>query len=104
MAHAGKNLKRGGSMLVFPEGTRSRGRGLLPFKRGAFRIVTRSLVPVVPVAITGSYEIFEKDKAFLKCPVSISFGKPIYFENEADAKARVLDETHKAIEDMLSRQ
>jgi 1-acyl-sn-glycerol-3-phosphate acyltransferase len=104
MERAVKNLKHGGSMLVFPEGTRSRGRGFLPFKPGAFRLVTRSLVPVVPVAITGSYEIFEKDKCFVKCTASISFGKAIYFKDEADAKARVSEEAHKVIEDMLSRQ
>jgi 1-acyl-sn-glycerol-3-phosphate acyltransferase len=104
MGRAIKNLKSGSSMLVFPEGTRSRGRGLLPFKPGAFRLVTRSLVPVVPVAITGSYEIIEKEKYFVKRSASISFGKVIYFSDESDAKARVLEEAHKAIEDMLSRQ
>jgi 1-acyl-sn-glycerol-3-phosphate acyltransferase len=104
MARAVKNLKAGASMLIFPEGTRSRGRGLLPFKQGAFRLVIKSLVPVVPVAITGSYEIFEKEKLFVKGSASISFGAAIYFDNEADAKARVSVETYKAIEDMLSKQ
>ena len=40
-----KNL----SVWIFPEGTRSRGRGLLPFKAGAFHTAIAAGVPVVPV-------------------------------------------------------
>ncbi|QIZ77768.1 1-acylglycerol-3-phosphate O-acyltransferase [Ferrimonas lipolytica] len=37
------------SVWVFPEGTRSRGRGLLPFKSGAFHTAVSAGVPIVPV-------------------------------------------------------
>ncbi|WP_445773324.1 1-acylglycerol-3-phosphate O-acyltransferase [Shewanella sp.] len=37
------------SVWIFPEGTRSRGRGLLPFKVGAFHTAIAAQVPVVPV-------------------------------------------------------
>jgi len=46
-------LRRGTSVLAFPEGTRVRGDGLAPFKRGAFRLALESGVPVVPVALAG---------------------------------------------------
>ena len=37
------------SIWMFPEGTRSRGRGLLPFKTGAFHAAIAAGVPIVPV-------------------------------------------------------
>ncbi|WON76458.1 1-acylglycerol-3-phosphate O-acyltransferase [Serratia sp. UGAL515B_01] len=40
------------SIWMFPEGTRSRGRGLLPFKTGAFHAAIAAGVPVVPICIS----------------------------------------------------
>lgn len=39
------------SVWVFPEGTRSYGRGLLPFKTGAFHIAQQASVPIVPICM-----------------------------------------------------
>ncbi|WP_348666558.1 1-acylglycerol-3-phosphate O-acyltransferase [Arsenophonus symbiont of Ornithomya chloropus] len=44
--------KRKISVWIFPEGTRSRGRGLLPFKTGAFYIAIAAGVPIVPVCLS----------------------------------------------------
>jgi 1-acyl-sn-glycerol-3-phosphate acyltransferase len=73
---AGK-IKKGHSMAIFPEGTRSRGQGLLPFKTGSFHLATDSGADIIPVALTGSYEAFEKTSWVCPRPVYISFGKPI---------------------------
>ncbi|CAB0151956.1 1-acyl-sn-glycerol-3-phosphate acyltransferase [Pseudidiomarina piscicola] len=40
------------SVLLFPEGTRSYGRGLLPFKTGAFRTALQANVPIVPICVS----------------------------------------------------
>ncbi|KFZ28922.1 acyl-phosphate glycerol 3-phosphate acyltransferase [Pseudidiomarina atlantica] len=40
------------SVLLFPEGTRSYGRGLLPFKTGAFRTALQAEVPIVPICVS----------------------------------------------------
>ena len=45
---------RGTSIWMFPEGTRSQGRGLLPFKAGAFHTAVQAEVPVVPI-VCSSY-------------------------------------------------
>jgi 1-acyl-sn-glycerol-3-phosphate acyltransferase len=49
--------QRGYSLLVFPEGTRSRDGELLPFKRGAFRIAIDTGLPLLPVVIEGTDRI-----------------------------------------------
>ncbi|MBV1910952.1 MAG: 1-acylglycerol-3-phosphate O-acyltransferase [Kangiellaceae bacterium] len=47
------------SIWMFPEGTRSKGRGLLPFKMGAFHIALQAKVPIIPVvsSSTASFSI-----------------------------------------------
>lgn len=53
LERAASCLRRGTSVLAFPEGTRVRGEGLAPFKRGAFSLALETGVPVVPVALAG---------------------------------------------------
>lgn len=48
--------KTGLSIWMFPEGTRSRGRGWLPFKRGAFHAAVQAGVPIVPVVCSSTHD------------------------------------------------
>lgn len=43
------------SVWMFPEGTRSRGRGLMPFKTGAFHAAISAGVPIVPICVTDTH-------------------------------------------------
>ena len=52
-------LKRGFSMVIFPEGTRAQGKGMKPFAKGSLRMAFRAGAPIVPVAIHGSWDCFE---------------------------------------------
>ena len=61
-----KVLQQGLDMTVFPEGTRSRDGRLLPFKKGPFYMALESGVPIVPVTILGSEELWPKGKTFVK--------------------------------------
>lgn len=54
MEQAATIIRQGKSVVMFPEGTRSTNRHLLPFKRGGFMLAVRAGVPVVPVTINGS--------------------------------------------------
>jgi len=71
------HIQAGGSMVVFPEGHRSRGQGLLPFRPGALKLATQACAPIVPVAIAGSYDVFEKSYRVCPGPVKVSFSAPI---------------------------
>jgi len=44
------------SVMIFPEGTRSRGRGLMPFKMGAFHTALQAGVNVVPTVVSNTHE------------------------------------------------
>lgn len=54
MENAAAIIRQGSSVVMFPEGTRSRDGQLLPFKRGGFMLAVRAGVPVIPVTINGS--------------------------------------------------
>ena len=59
---AANKIKGGVSVLIFPEGTRSRDGNIRPFKKGGFVMAIDSGVPIVPVVITGTRAIMPKGK------------------------------------------
>jgi 1-acyl-sn-glycerol-3-phosphate acyltransferase len=79
-----EKIKAGGAMIIFPEGHRSHGQGLLPFHPGSLKLATQSGAVIVPVALKGSYDIFERNNRVKAAPVRITFCKPI---NTADIPA-----------------
>ncbi len=74
-------LEDGNSVVIFPEGTRSRGPDMLPFKPGAFRCAMKAGVPVVPFAIDGSYKVFEAEGHLRKAKVKLSILPAIETKN-----------------------
>jgi 1-acyl-sn-glycerol-3-phosphate acyltransferase len=54
LAECRDRLARRVSVMIFPEGTRSRTEDLLPFKDGAFQLAIESRVPILPIAIAGT--------------------------------------------------
>lgn len=104
-----EKVKRGVSIWIFPEGTRNRNESileLLPFKEGSLKIAEKSGCPVVPVAITGTAEIFEKHFPRIKpAYVTIEFGTPfIVKELPQEDKKFAGAYTRKTIIEMLERE
>jgi len=93
-------LKEGKSVVIFPEGARTRDGNLLPFKK-AFGILSKELnIPVVPVVIKGAFEAFPIGSKFPKPHrIKIKFLKPIYPENK-DIN-QIVAETYKKIKENL---
>lgn len=61
MQSAGKLVKKGRSVLVFPEGTRSDGGNMLKLKRGGFVLAQAAQIEVVPVGIGGTAQVLPRD-------------------------------------------
>src|SRR5262245_54240514 len=72
-------LERGGCMLMYPEGGRSRTGGIGEPRPGVGRIALESGVPVVPVAIHGSMGV-RRWRKFSFPKVTIQYGEPIVFD------------------------
>ena len=77
IARGAQRIRNGGAMIIFPEGTRSRGKGVLPFKGGSFKLATLAGAPIVPVAISGSYAVWEETKTITAARVRMVFCDPI---------------------------
>lgn len=81
----------GQSLIVFPEGTRSRDGRVGPFKRGLFLMAIQAGLPVVPVSVAGSRHVMRKGR-LMTCPgkVAVVIHEPIQTRGMAPAGARGL--------------
>lgn len=71
-------LRRGQILLVFPEGSRSRDGSIKEFKKGVGIIAKELNIPIVPVAISGTYAMMPAGRLFPRpARVRVSFGNPI---------------------------
>ncbi len=75
---AAQRIKQGASVIIFPEGTRTPNGQLQKFKKGALLIAAKAQVPVVPVAIRGSYLVQPKGRwKVSSAPLELEIFQPI---------------------------
>ena len=81
-------LQAGGAIILFPEGTRSADGRLQPARSGVGLTVIKSVAPVVPVRVFGTYEAWGRHVKFPRPRrVAVKYGKPMNFEQlRAEAK------------------
>ncbi len=78
MEFATRRIREGQSVIIFPEGTRSTQRTMLPFKKGVTHLALEAGVPVIPVAIEGMCDVRSaRNMAMRPAKVKIRAGAPI---------------------------
>lgn len=78
LQRAVRQMRSGSSIIVFPEGTRSPGDYLLPFKKGGFILALEAGVPIVPVSIRGGHAVLPKGSLRIRPgTMDVIFGRPI---------------------------
>lgn len=92
---AAKTVRKGTSVLMFPEGTRSRDGEIQPFKKGGFVLAVDAGVPVIPVVINGTFPIMPKNSLTIRPqPVVMNILKPI---NTSDYTRKTKDALIEAV-------
>ncbi len=76
---AGSKIRRGTSILVYPEGTRSEDGRILPFKKGPFALAIEAGVAVCPVTVEGTSRVMPKNSWNIRPggEIHVKIGKPI---------------------------
>lgn len=102
IAQAAQKIKENNiSVWLFAEGTRSRGRGLLKFKTGAFHTAHMAGVPVVPVAISNTHNLIDLNR-WDNGKIIIEYLPPVAIEQEDKAYIRQqADLVHQQMSDKL---
>lgn len=99
------HLKDGMSLVIFPEGTRTKTGELGDFKRGAFLLAAEFGLPVVPMSIDGAYEIMPKDSYFPGYgTITLKIHKPIYPGENGFNTRKLLSECHDIIASDLQKK
>jgi 1-acyl-sn-glycerol-3-phosphate acyltransferase len=75
---AAESIKKGASVVVFPEGTRGRSYALRPFKKGPFVLAISAQAPVVPTVVHGTLEALPKGRLWVTAAkVHVHFLEPV---------------------------
>jgi long-chain acyl-CoA synthetase len=79
-AFAGELIDRGYSLLIFPEGERTKHGQMNPFLRGTGLLISQLDTPVIPMRISGLWELKQKNKHFARAgEVALTIGKQLRY-------------------------
>lgn len=106
MAAAEKQLRRGMSVVVFPEGSRTLDGKMHAFKRGAYTLATEFSLPVVPLTIDGAYKVMPRRGS--KLPhwghIRLTIHRPIEASSDGHDLKMLMAESYEAIHSALPEE
>ena len=101
---AARALRAGMPLFVFPEGGRTTTGELQPFLSGAAFLAIRAQVPLVPIALSGVYDLLPiHTRHFYPCPLALTVGEPIPTQGMTIRQADELTARLRAAIDALRR-
>ncbi len=97
-------LREGISLIIFPEGTRSRDGELLPFRPGPFTIAIEAQAPIVPVTVHGSRRLMPKGQSTVAPgEISLVFHPPVLTEGLGpEVRGELMKRIRQTMEEALS--
>ena len=98
-----KQLVDGVCTVIFPEGTRTKDGSLGRFKRGAFQIALDLSLPVIPISLSGCYDVMPKGAWVVhRHPVHMHVGTPIDLSQYADPN-EAIEAVRNAVENGIKK-
>ena len=98
MSLAAEKIRRGYSMLIFPEGHRSKGEGHRKFHQGSFRLAFKTGVPIVPITINGTYKLLEGPGRMTATDVFVTVHPPVPTEGLSREEQRgIVSQVEQAV-------
>lgn len=96
---AAQRMKEGVSVMIFPEGTRSKDGSIRQFKKGGFVMAINSGVPIVPVVLRGTWPIMAKSSLRInRGDVELEIAEPIDTRGYSiESKAELMDKVRSVI-------
>jgi len=100
---AAERIRKGNTIVVFPEEGRSRNREMRPFQRGGFLLALKSELPILPLAIDGTYDVLRVGaRRITPAAVTIKVGDPIATAGRSvREKEKLAEQSRGQIERML---
>ena len=101
---AADRIRKGNTIVIFPEEGRSRHREMKPFQRGAFLLAIKSQKTIVPIALDSTFDVWPPGSFWRIRPgkVTLRVGTPIETANvTVRGKDRLLNEAREQIQAML---
>jgi 1-acyl-sn-glycerol-3-phosphate acyltransferase len=101
---AGRRIRGGASVVIFPEGTRTRDGQMGPFKKGGFHLALDAGVPIVPVALRGTRALMPRGSLLVKSgEVFVTIGPPIPTAGlTVDDRPALIERVRDAIASMIA--
>lgn len=101
-----REVELGHSILAFPEGTRTKDGRVGRFRKGIFLVARDVGLPIVPVAVTGSYEVLRKGSALMRPGgrVTVWCEKPVPTAGVPDAEIPdLIEHVRRVVADRVDR-